>query len=383
MSRKMRWNPVVLVVAIIFVGYWAVAIFVIAVDPLRLYPWGVEVTVSPAVSPQQKPELIVAETSDPNTDLIVIGSSVSAFYSQDDFRQWLPGVKHPVNLSYFLPGYEDNKAVLSLAEKNPNAKRVILFYHHATYLQSPGETRAGMPMYALDQNRLNDLRAVNFESLILAIEAIRHQPLYAGTAYFSDLVALQEKKFQAFQTTAQMISLANDIDETRAELSSQTASSDCNKYPGLTQQIEPFAHTMSSKGVELDIVMPVLSHAYYGQWLHDFRRDARFQSFFARDLALRRCIVNRLSKIPHVNIFAFEDSWIVDDMANFTDPGHLHSVAASKYIFSKMRGDRYKLTPDNIEYYLDKFRAAIVNYDVRDSDLLFPHGAKKIGQAIR
>jgi hypothetical protein len=327
--------------------------------------------ISAAVSPQQKPELIVAEASDPATDLIVIGSSISAFYSPADLMKWLPGTKHPVNLSYFLPGYDDNKAVLSLVAKSPNVKRVILFYHHATYLQSPGQVRAGIPMYALDQDPLNDLRAVNFESLHLAIEAIRHRPLYDGTSYFSNLVKAEDNRYINYQTPDKMEALAKIIDETREDLATQNATADCDSYPGLTDQLEPFARIMSNKGVKLDIVMPILSHAYYGEWLNTFSHDARFESFFARDLALRRCLVNRISKLPQVKIHAFEDSWIVDDMANFADPGHLHSDIASQYIFAHMDDDRYLITLHNGDDYLRKFRSDILTYRIRNTKVIF------------
>lgn len=373
MSKKSRirqgWNPVLIVSAVLFVAYWAVAIFVICVDPLRLYPWGMQPEISAAVSPQQKPELIAAETSDRATDLIVIGSSISAFYSPDDLRKWLSGTKHPVNISYFLPGYDDNKAVLSLAQRSPNVKRIILFYHHATYLQSPGQVRPGIPMYALDQLPFNDLRAVNFDTLRLSIEAVRHRPLYYGTSYFSDLIKKEDGRYLSYQSVRNMDELSKIIDRTRGELAAQSATKNCDDYPGLIDQLEPFAHELSKRGIRLDIMMPILSHAYYGDWLNTFRHDARFEAFFARDLAFRDCLVNRVSNLPMVKVHAFENNWIVNDMANFADPGHLHSDAASRYIFTHIDDDRYLITSHNVDHYLRKLRSDVLRYRVQNSNI--------------
>lgn len=365
-EKRRRPNPVILVFAILLLFYWAAAALILLVDPLNLYPWGAAVRISDSVSPEQKPALLVPAATDPQTDLVLIGSSVSALYSTHELREWLPGTRHPANLSYNQAGFDDNQAVLKLVGRAPSVKRVILFYHPVTYLQSPGGARPDIPMYLLDDSSLNDLRMVNSESLYLAVQAVWGRPLHDGSRYFAGLLAFRKDRFNRFQSPGAMAELAGAVRNGEAILARETAPLNCAAYPGLDHQLLPFARKMSARGVRLDIVMPLLSHAYYGQWASAFGNTRQFQAQFAKDLVLRRCIVTAINGLPHVGIYAFEEPWLAGDMANFMDPGHFESRAGSKYMFSNLN-DAHRLTTDNIDIYISKLRESALTYKVYNS----------------
>lgn len=367
-GKRRRRNPVIIVFGVLFLLYWAAAALVLLVDPLNLYPWGASVRISDTVSPEQKQELLVAAATDPQTDLILIGSSASALYSVRELRDWFPETPHPANLSYNLPGFDDNQAVLALVDRAPKVKRVVLFYHPATYLQSPGEARPDVPMYLLDDTRLNDLRMVNAGNVYLAVQALLGRPLYDGSSHFPGLMAFRKDRFTRFQSPEAMAGLAGEVRKGQAILAAETAPADCAAYPGLGRQLQPFARRMSLRGVRLDIVMPVLSHAYYAQWASVFDDTRQFHAQFAKDLVLRRCIVTALTGLPHVGTYAFEEPWLVDDMANFMDPGHFESRAGAKFMFSNLN-DSHRLTTRNVDTYIRTLREAALTYKVYNSSL--------------
>ncbi|MBO9500287.1 hypothetical protein [Brevundimonas sp. A19_0] len=364
-SRHSRgWlGPVTTVFLVIMAGYWAAAAFVIGVDPLDIYPWGKPVTRGAGSTAEAHEDLLAAIVRDPSVDLLLVGGSTTAGYTEGQLRDWMPGLtRNPANLSYYSPRTGDQEMLLDLIEKHSYARHIIITYH-ISYTEPRGGMRSGFPVHLLDDDWLNDLQLVSPHSVSLAGDVLAGRPPYGDSPVQRSEDQRREDKYRDFQTAAAMDDLAGRLERGQPTLTGPAPRS-CSAYPAVTDVLVPFARRMARRGVRVDIMMPAYSVAMYGNWATMPDVLGRYPAnFMERDLAARRCVVTLLDDTPGVKVVAFEnEEWITGDMGRYRDPVHLHDPEAAGFMFQNLDNPAFRLTRTNVDPYLATLRDRALSY---------------------
>jgi hypothetical protein len=342
-APRARISPFVLVCGLFLLAYWAVAAFVVAVDPYDVRPWGVKVTPpSHLVTPETR-VLTMAVAKDSSSDLVMIGSSTAAPYGPEQLRAAFPGVRNPMNYSYFGARPGDRDVVAKAVAQYTGADRVVIWIDW-TYIWEADERIPGWPDYLFDSNPANDLRMVNHEAIVASIDALAGRSPLARTA--SNLDSLGEvwrREFEAYQSPAArratMARYRESVDALKPG-----AQRSCDTFGTLTGQLAPALRTLAARGKTVDLVLPPYSVVFYGDTL-----PSRGYDFFSL-LAFRRCLALAAADMPRVSIWALDsDTAMITDLGNYRDAAHLYSPDALRSALAGIGDPRYRLTPENVD----------------------------------
>lgn len=342
-APRARISPFILVSGLFLLAYWAVAAFVIAVDPYDLRPWGAKVTPPNSLSQPETRVLAMAVARSQAFDLVMVGSSTAALYSPDQIRAVFPDSRNPLNFSYFGARPKDRDFVTRSVARYTGADRVVIWIDW-TYIWEPEELIPGWPTYMYDANPTNDLRMINHEAIGASIDVLAGKPpIRPSKASVESLAGAWRREFQAYQAPEAM----------RATMSRYRASVDalrpgaqrsCDGYRTLTEQLAPALRTMAARGKTVDLVLPPYSVVFYGDTL-----QSRGYDFFSL-LAFRRCLALAAADLPRVSIWALDsDTAMITDMGNYRDAAHLYSPEALRSALAGIGDPRYRLTPQNVD----------------------------------
>jgi hypothetical protein len=147
----------------------------------------------------------------------------------------------------------------------------------------------------------------------------------------------------------------------------------CAAMDSIGEDLAPFARAMSARGVEVDVVLPVYSAVLY---YHTGEPDSRGMSrpSLLNDLLLmRRCLVDALDDLPHVQIFAFDNvPGLASDWRNYFDPGHLYNFEANRYILRSIAAGEHVLSRSNVDAEIAQLRANVLNYEFTSKQIWAP-----------
>lgn len=364
--RRVLTRPLLPLFGVVAAACWALALFVLAIDPLNLYPWGVPPRLQQDgdYSPNAKPYLIDAAAKDPEIDTILLGSSTARNITASMMEAILPGTHKAFNMSYSAPLAEDRSLVQREVLRYSAARRVLFEVDLNFALPTRLQRTRHFPLYLYDDAWWNDIRVVNQETLGLALNVLKGKPLWNGSWSSEGHQKKFQKQYERAQSPEQAALHQAAIDRQRPNID-RPARFTCKDLDAINDNLVPFARALSARGVEMDLWFPIYSTQVYYEWLDDpLHLQTIGPSFLNDQLQMRQCLVEALDGIPHVRVFAFNDLVdISDDLRNYRDLGHLQNMAPLQYILQSIAKDQHRLTRDNVGQAIEAMRRHVLNYN--------------------
>lgn len=385
-----RWqaSPVVIVAAVILLVCWSAALFVILVDPLDLYPWGVTVKLKEVDynSKAGMPYVLKAAIKNGENDAFLIGGSTSLGFTQKLLNTNLRGIHHAFNLSYSGPRPFDRRLVENMLidqiEKHHARPKMVLlavdwFYQARRSQFDQSELQPLLPTYLYDDSLANDVRMINAQTLRLSWNALRSQRLWLPQWNIAIDEASNARLYRKFQSANSMAAIGRLIEDHRSDVDT-SSSANCDDYFLIRDELVPFARRLSGDGVPVNLFFPPLSLAIYYVWPNDGKHTLVMGKTMLEDqLRFRRCLVRALTGIPGVRIFNFDDNWrIVGDLGNYREAAHVQNERVYGDILQRIAQSKDLLLPSNVDAENARLRDWVKNYQLYDS-------ANGIGHAPR
>ncbi len=366
-GRARRLRPEVPLFLLLLSGFWGATALVVLVDPLDLYPWGHAPRLLPDCGADATPFLVAAVARSLEHDTILVGGSTFQAVRAAELEAALPGARRAFNLSYRGPRPADRALVLSRIGDHSAARRVIVALDWIYVL--PAHVAAeSFPAFLLDADPWNDLRMVSLDGAELAVASIRGWPLRPPGWDLAPQEARWQESYDRFQAPSGWRSLASLVDRLRGEVD-RPGQRTCRDYTAIHEQLVPFARRFSSRGKQLDIVIPPYSLACYFEWMADPARRAFFDGAPLSDLLQsRRCLVDAVEGLPAVRVFAFDnDDAITSNMANYRDSMHLQNREVMGFVLRSVGAGRHRLSRTNFEEYANLLRRRVKAFDCSES----------------
>ena len=349
----------------VFGGIWLVYLSVVATvlvtDPYDIYRWGSKVQFTANDVPRDNViRLIdaVAKKTDINTFLV--GGSTTAMYSPDDIENALGGKTVAYNLSYGGPRPMDRDIVLDQLAAIARSDRIIMTFDWM-YILDPESMRQGFPEFLYDREILDDIRMVDLAAVARTLQILTGKVQYDskdGERY----AKFVEQQYRAFQEKSKMAKLQVLIEQYRPVIDAPSGRS-CSSFNAIDEQLVPTLRKFNEMGVEVDILIPILSYANYY-----FRMSDISPTLLDEVLLSRRCLVEAVEGLHNVRVFAFDhDPAIAGDLANFRDPGHVYNPEILRKTLSSISNGENILTRSNIGDYERRIRTEVKNYRVKNS----------------
>jgi hypothetical protein len=363
--RRPFLPAVVLIVAVA----WGIALSVAMIDPYCLYAWGAvpRLMSSDEYSMRSKPYLVDAVAKSDDIDTIFLGGSTGHFYTAEMMQGILPNTRRAFNLSYSGPSPPDRAEVQRQLLEHSHARRFIVEADW-TYIvpMEDQPVTASFPIYLYDAVWWNDLRGINLQAVKLSLAVLRGKPLWIGEWG-------PAREHEGYRRIYGVMHGQGAISEFTRYISRDKVSIDtpsplsCRSMNALGDSLFPFVHSLSLRGAEVDVLLPVYSWVLYYRKAGSDTRGLSSPSLLNDLLLMRYCLVNALDGQPGVRIFAFDDvTGLASDMRNYFDPGHLYNAAANRYVLQSMVADEHRLTRSNVIAKNAEMRSAVSRYEFTD-----------------
>jgi hypothetical protein len=139
----------------------------------------------------------------------------------------------------------------------------------------------------------------------------------------------------------------------------------CSSFTAINEQLVPRLRKFAETGVEIDILIPILSYANY------YLRMSEISPTLLDEVLLsRRCLVEAVDGLRNVRVFAFDDEpQIAGDLGKFRDPGHIYDPDLLKKTLASIYSGKGMLSKANIDSYERRIRLEVKNYNVWNSYL--------------
>ncbi len=339
-----------------------------AIDPYNFYPWSPARTIpEDNYSTELAPYLlnIVRRSS---VDTAMIGGSTAVNFLPADIRD-IMGAKYAANLSYDAPRTEDMALVLDKLSDAPQLKHLLLMLDYQ-YTNRMHMRRPLFPYELYDSDIAGRVLIFDKMAARLSLRILRGQGIANPENPYSAFRAQETEAYKTSLLPTQVAYLTKAINSGRNAVNA-AGHKTCADFPMLTQKLIPFAHTMSRQGKRLDIIIPPLSLAYYYNVLMwPTQPGFDWHASLDNSLMLRRCVVFNTAGIKNVRIFGFDDErWLVEDMGNYYEPGHLHKLELFRYMLREIKAGRHQLTIKNFDAYDRSLRKRVLGYTYRNSAL--------------
>lgn len=349
----------------VFGGIWLVYLSVVATvlvtDPYDIYRWGSKVQFTANDVPRDNViRLIdaVAKKTDINTFLV--GGSTTAMYSPDDIENALGGKTVAYNLSYGGPRPMDRDIVLDQLAAIARSDRIIMTFDWM-YILDPESMRQGFPEFLYDREILDDIRMVDLAAVARTLQILTGKVQYDskdGERY----AKFVEQQYRAFQEKSKMAKLQVLIEQYRPVIDAPSGRS-CSSFNAIDEQLVPTLRKFNEMGVEVDILIPILSYANYY-----FRMSDISPTLLDEVLLSRRCLVEAVEGLHNVRVFAFDhDPAIAGDLANFRDPGHVYNPEILRKTLTSISTGNNILNRSNIDDYERRIRTEVKSYRLKNS----------------
>lgn len=356
-------KPMLAVFAAIWLTYLSVVAMVLAIDPYDIYRWGSKVQFAMNDVPRDNVvRLIDALAKKHDIKTFLVGGSTTAMYSPDDIETALGGKTVAYNLSYGGPRPMDRDIVLDQLAANARSERIIITFDWMYILES--ETmRPDFPQFLYDHEITDDIRMVDLPAISRTLEILAGKVQYDSGDHdrYSRFVSRQ---YRGFQTPAQMAKLQTLIRQYRPMIDAPSGRS-CSNFTAINEQLVPRIRRFAETGVEIDILIPILSYANY------YLRMSEISPTLLDEVLLsRRCLVEAVDGLRNVRVFAFDDDpQIAGDLGNFRDPGHVYDPDLLKKTLASIYSGKGMLSKANIDSYERRIRQEVKNYNVWNSYL--------------
>ncbi len=355
--------PMLATFAFIWMMYLSAVVAVMATDPYDIYRWGSRVQFTVNDVPRDNViRLIDAIAKKTEINTFLVGGSTTAMYSPDDIEAALGGKTVAYNLSYGGPRPMDRDIVLDQLADNSHSKRIIITFDWM-YILAPEAMRHGFPEFLYDHEVADDIRMVDLDALVRTLQIMTGQDEYDsrdGERY----ATFVKQQYRSFQKPAQMSKLRSLVEQYRSVIDTPSGRS-CTSFNAIDEQLVPRIRRFAAAGVEIDIVIPILSYANYYSRMSDTS-----PTLLDEVLLSRRCLVEAVGGLRNVRIFAFDDDpATAGDLANFRDPGHVHNPEVLKTTLSALSTGTHMLTRANVGAYERRIRTEVKNYHVYNSFL--------------
>jgi hypothetical protein len=358
-------RPFVPVMIAIAAACWVDALFFLMVDPLALYPWGVAAKLRSdgEYSLQSTPYLVDAVARTPDIDTVFLGASTGHFYTASMMEEILPRTRRAFNLSYSTPSSQDRTAVARQLLRYSHARRFIIEVDWTYMIPKEEQFPApSFPLYLYDAVWWNDVRGVNRQAIELSFAALRKGMLWIPAWSQTHEQESYRRRYELLHTPTAIAEFTDYVSRNRASVDTPS-SLNCESMNAISADLVPFVRTLSSRRVEVDIVMPAYSWILY-YWTGDpDRMGLTRPSLLNDELKMRNCVVQALDALPGVRIFAFDDvPGLAPDMRNYFDPVHLYNPAANRYVLQSIAQNEHRLTRENVEAKNSRMRLGVTQY---------------------
>ena len=341
--------------------YLSLAALVIAVDPHNVYRWGAEPRIEPGDTPRDLViDWIDVAAKDPAYNTFLVGSSITAMYTPEYLEDILGPETRAANLSYGGPRPRDRDLVLDQLVENPGIRHLILTFDW-TYIRDPETTNTGFPTFLYDDDISNDLLMVNLPTIRRTFDILGGKLTYSNPddAGYAEFV---EKMYAGFQSPSEMARIGRLIERNRAGILASSGR-DCDSFHAINDQLVPDVKTLSTKGVKVDILFPIVSYAFYY-----VRRNDISPALLDEQMIARRCLVDAVGDLPHVRVFALDDEpAVAGDLVNFREVGHVYNPAILRRFVTAMKTGDDRLTRENFAEYEREIRSAVEGYRLTNS----------------
>lgn len=364
-------RPTLVAIVSIWLGYATIASFVIGVDPYDVYPWGQRVSIPKNFAPFEMIRVVRVAARDPQTELVLIGTSPTTIFRQADLAKAYPGYKSPWNVSYHGSAGTDRARTIDQFVQYSSAKRYLITLDYF-YAKPSSEVRDSYPDFQYDETPLNDLRMVNSVAIKAAFRALRSgSPFPDAVRTENQENGFREGEKRRYQTSEKMRRLAGWIDQYRPTIATPS-SLRCSQMP-LLQELLTQTRALTKKGARVDILIPPYSLGLYYEWAGDpLLHRGGGDTLLMDQIAMRRCAVLGLAHTPGAHVYSMDlDFALASDLGNFRDPAHIESQTGLRRFVSMANYPELELTPENIDSYARQVRKAVQNYKLKNSALPF------------
>lgn len=173
-----------------------------------------------------------------------------------------------------------------------------------------------------------------------------------------------ERQYRSFQMPAQMAELQAVIEEYRSVVDAPSGRT-CASFSAVNEQLVPRIRKFVEKGVQVDVIIPILSYANYY-----FRMSDISATLLDEVLLSRRCFVQSIDTLRNVRVFAWDDDpRIAGDLGNFRDPGHVYNPGLLRRTLTSLSTGENRLTAADVEAYERRIRTEVKSYRLRNSYL--------------
>jgi len=362
-------RPFLPVIGGVAAACWALALFCGLIDPLDLYPWGIppKLKTGGDYSMESTPYLADAVAKNPDIDAIFLGGSTGHFFTPRMMEEMLPGTRHAFNLSYGSPSAPDRAALVRQILRYSHARRLILEADWRYLIpKRDQEMSSSFPIYLYDAIWWNDVRGVDVKTIELSLAVLKREPLWIAAWSEAGEQDGYRRIYDLTHTPAAMAGFRQVVARQKSSVDSPSKLT-CEEMDAIGEDLVPLARTLSARGAEVDVLIPIYSwFMYYSTGEQPDSIQPLYHANFLNDqLLMRRCLVRALDGLPRVHIFAFDDvPGLAADLRNYFNPGHLYNAAANRYILQSIGRGEHRLTRENIELKNSEMRRDVVGYEL-------------------
>ncbi len=332
----------------VFGFFWIATVAAIAVDPLDLYEWGTPPKLLPDYS-VHKGRSMFSAAARTDVDILLIGSSTVAAITSGQLEEEF-GVDKAFNFSITGPRPADRRMILAQVAEHSPAERVIVSFDWSFALPAD-YAHPAVPTFMFDDNIFNDLRLASPMVIGLTWQKMLGRPVGLSGWDYASTMPGDRRRYRRFQER-----MAREAHRPLPEIEYPAPGAtdvSCSDYPLVSEILPELVDGLTSRGKAVDFIIPPYSLRLYRTWRSRTDEAAlKVRPFLARQLAIRRCLVEALGSHDKVRIFAFDnETWITGDLANYRDEAHLHEPEVYSFMVSSMAEGRNRLTADNFDEY--------------------------------
>ncbi len=310
------------------------------------------------------PRLLPVAAQD-GADLVVLGASTSVGYTPVMLRQAFRGIERPINLSFGCAGLDFFALAFPRLEASHTLKRFVINLD-ATFIKG---CTAGfgnlLDMRFYNETWSQPVPDFSVEGIDVAVRVLRTGVLDrpAWQPRFEDRVEGHEDSVPPITASANAMQAL-----TRAANIAHASGTDapefpCSDIPSLNALVIPAVRRMAARGVQIDFIAPPYSLANYSYASVMKQGSDGGGDFFVKVMALRRCVMEATSGVPHIQLHVFDtDFSITGDLNNYKDPIHLLQYDVYKKIAMRIAGGGDLLTPSKWPDFQQALKAGIDQY---------------------
>lgn len=290
-------------------------------------------------------------------DAVITGTSMTENFKTSELDE-IFGV-NSIKVSYSGGSYKEiNDNLIIAFQYNPDLKLVIRGLDMDMFCNAPDTMRTDLgkyPTYLYDENPFNDVNYLFNKDVIfsrayaMAKANDDDDDFEPGITSFDDYARWQYSYIFGINAVAPDGISFSELGEAVHLSDEQKKIIEAN----ITQNVTSLAEEHSD--VDFYFFFTPYSILWY--------KDTVINGTIYQRLEAERYVIELILEHENIKLFSFNsDKSLITDMNNYKDAGH-YAQWINTYILRCMRDNKYRLTKDNYEGYLDQELAFFVNYD--------------------